>query len=138
MDDASIRGSLAQFMFFRWQPEHREEDYALLLAACRSSDVPIVEAPAPEQESSSFGWRKWLILVASLGLLVALLGYFSPYSERFIQRHSDTEMRVAGTGKNHRRHDRTRANAAHRRQEQRQRPIDSAAGVRARVPASRG
>ena len=90
MDDAPIRGSLEQFKYIRWQPEHREEDYALLLAACRASGAPIVEAPAPEQESSSFGRRNWLILVPSLGLLVALL--------TFIQRHSDTEMRVAGTG----------------------------------------
>lgn len=51
LDDAPIRGSLSQFLFIRWQPEHREEEYAKLLEACRASDTPPVESPAPVLES---------------------------------------------------------------------------------------
>jgi hypothetical protein len=51
LDDAPVRGSLGQFLYIRWQPEHREEEYAKLLEACRSSAAPVDEAPAPEQGS---------------------------------------------------------------------------------------
>jgi hypothetical protein len=34
LDDAPIKGSLAQFLYIDWLPEAREEEYAKLLAAC--------------------------------------------------------------------------------------------------------
>ena len=37
LDDAPIKGSLAQFLFINWLPQDREEEYAKLLEACRST-----------------------------------------------------------------------------------------------------
>src|SRR6266581_9099822 len=34
LDDAPIKGSLAQFLFINWRPEDREQEYARLLEAC--------------------------------------------------------------------------------------------------------
>jgi hypothetical protein len=35
LDDAPIKGSLAQFLYINWHPADREQEYAKLLAACR-------------------------------------------------------------------------------------------------------
>jgi hypothetical protein len=35
LDDAPIKGSLAQFLYVDWRPTDREEEYAKLLEACR-------------------------------------------------------------------------------------------------------
>lgn len=35
LDDAPIKGSLAQFLHARWRPEDREQEYSRLLEACR-------------------------------------------------------------------------------------------------------
>ena len=37
LDDAPIKGSLAQFLFINWLPANREQEYAKLLEACRPS-----------------------------------------------------------------------------------------------------
>ena len=36
LDDAPIKGSLAQFLYINWRPEDREQEYPRLLDACRS------------------------------------------------------------------------------------------------------
>ena len=36
LDDAPIKGSLAQFLYINWLPADREQEYAKLLEACRS------------------------------------------------------------------------------------------------------
>ena len=36
LDAAPIKGSLAQFLYIDWLPEHHEQEYAKLLEACRS------------------------------------------------------------------------------------------------------
>jgi hypothetical protein len=40
LDDAPIKGSLAQFRYINWHPQEREQEYAKLLEACRSSAAP--------------------------------------------------------------------------------------------------
>src|SRR5438093_9020427 len=35
LDDAPIKGSLAQFLYIKWLPQDREQEYAKLLEACR-------------------------------------------------------------------------------------------------------
>ena len=40
LDDAPIKGSLAQFLYINWLPADREEQYAKLLASCRLSTEP--------------------------------------------------------------------------------------------------
>ena len=44
LDDAPIKGSLAQFLYINWLPEEREKEYVKLLAACQpenNKEVPI-------------------------------------------------------------------------------------------------
>jgi len=42
LDDASIKGSLAQFVYIKWLPEDREQEYATLLEACWPPAKPSV------------------------------------------------------------------------------------------------
>lgn len=41
LDDAPIKGSLAQFLYINWLPANREREYAKLLEACRSTTKSI-------------------------------------------------------------------------------------------------
>ena len=43
LDDAPIKGSLAQFLYINWRPADREPEYAKLLEACRPAPRPKVE-----------------------------------------------------------------------------------------------
>ena len=51
LDDAPIKGSLAQFLYIDWLPQKREQEYAKLVEACRPTPKPSVAevAPAPEE-----------------------------------------------------------------------------------------
>ncbi len=40
LDDAPIKGSLAQFLYIKWRPADREQEYAKLLEACRPPARP--------------------------------------------------------------------------------------------------
>ena len=40
LDDAPIKGSLAQFLYINWRPADREQEYAKLLEACRPPMEP--------------------------------------------------------------------------------------------------
>jgi len=44
LDDAPIKGSLAQFLYINWRPAEREQEYAKLLAACRFLDTEFASA----------------------------------------------------------------------------------------------
>jgi hypothetical protein len=48
LDDAPIRGSLAQFLYIDWRPAEPEREYAKLLKACR----PPQGVPTPEQQEA--------------------------------------------------------------------------------------
>ena len=49
LDEAPIKGSLAQFLYVSWLPEDREQEYAKLLEACRPPAKP-AEAEASREE----------------------------------------------------------------------------------------
>jgi len=40
LDDAPIKGSLAQFLYINWLPDVREQEYAKLLESCRPPTKP--------------------------------------------------------------------------------------------------
>jgi small GTP-binding protein len=44
LDEAPLKGSLAQFLYINWLPEVRDHEYAALLEACK----PVVPAPSTE------------------------------------------------------------------------------------------
>ncbi|MGO8926273.1 MAG: TIR domain-containing protein [Limisphaerales bacterium] len=48
LDDAPIKGSLAQFFYITWRPADREQEYAKLLEACQSPAKP----PAAKAEAA--------------------------------------------------------------------------------------
>ncbi len=50
LDDAPIKGSLAQFLYINWLPQDREQEYAKLLEACRRPAEPTaVEAETGDE-----------------------------------------------------------------------------------------
>ncbi len=49
LDDAPIKGSLAQFLYINWRPADREQEYAKLLEACRHP----ANWPQPSRDSES-------------------------------------------------------------------------------------
>jgi hypothetical protein len=55
LDAAPIKGLLAQFLFINWLPEVREQEYAKLLEACRSTAKRPVSATLLTEESSPIG-----------------------------------------------------------------------------------
>ena len=55
LDDAPIKGSLAQFLYINWLPEDREQEYAKLLEACRPPAKPTVAEAEAAREA---GCRK--------------------------------------------------------------------------------
>ena len=53
LDDAPIKGSLAQFLYINWCPADREQEYAKLLEACRRPGVwPLVPAKAGSEKNT--------------------------------------------------------------------------------------
>src|SRR5262245_52660590 len=51
LDEAPIKGSLAQFLYIDWLPEDREQEYAKLLEACRPPAKPsVAEAQAVREQ----------------------------------------------------------------------------------------
>ncbi len=51
LDNAPIKGSLAQFLYINWQPKDREKEYPKLLEACRPASItePIESQAAREK-----------------------------------------------------------------------------------------
>ncbi|MBE2282304.1 MAG: TIR domain-containing protein [Prosthecobacter sp.] len=57
LDNAPIKGSLAQFLYINWRPAERELEYAKLVEACHSStklEVPGLQAGLRAKTGSSF------------------------------------------------------------------------------------
>ena len=40
LDDAPLKGSLAQFLYINWRPNEREQEYPKLLEACNTPSIP--------------------------------------------------------------------------------------------------
>ena len=53
LDDAPIKGSLAQFLYINWHPADRGQEYAKLLEACRPPAKPTVAEVEAEGEQVS-------------------------------------------------------------------------------------
>jgi len=65
LDDAPIKGSLAQFLYINWRPAEREQEYAKLFEACRPPAKPKnVDAPGAGELVSAeaiqldLGWKE--------------------------------------------------------------------------------
>jgi len=54
LDDAPIKGSLAQFLYINWLPTDRKEEYAKLLEACQTRTNSFVT----ENKSSKYSCRE--------------------------------------------------------------------------------
>ncbi|HEY3325223.1 MAG TPA: TIR domain-containing protein [Planctomycetota bacterium] len=52
LDDAPIKGSLAQFLYINWLPKDREKEYAKLLEACRPPEKSAVDAGVADKHVS--------------------------------------------------------------------------------------
>src|SRR5712692_5310893 len=52
LDEAPIKGSLAQFLYINWLVEEREQEYAKLLEACRPPVRPKAEAEAAREQAA--------------------------------------------------------------------------------------
>ena len=50
LDDAPIKGSLAQFLYINWRPEHREQEYPRLFEACHPPAKPPAEEAPPQHD----------------------------------------------------------------------------------------
>jgi small GTP-binding protein len=64
LDEAKIKGSLAQFLFIDWHPKERAENYSKLLEACRVAGTRIAGIPTQGPERT-----------VRLGKLHALVAY---------------------------------------------------------------
>ena len=60
LDDAPIKGSLAQFLYINWLPEVREHEYAKLLEACRNP-MNWPSTPNPEPNPAALKHRSILV-----------------------------------------------------------------------------
>jgi tetratricopeptide (TPR) repeat protein len=49
LDNAPIKGTLAQFLYINWLPEFQSQEYPKLLEACRLPAKPLAESPMPEE-----------------------------------------------------------------------------------------
>ena len=81
LDEAPIKGSLAQFLYINWLAEEREQEYAKLLEACRP------EADAVREQTVE--------RAIQLDYEGAILAYaFSPDGKRALSGSGDTTVRL--------------------------------------------
>ena len=88
LDDAPIKGSLAQFLYINWLPENREQEYAKLLEACRPPAKPtVVEAEAAGEQFAE--------KIITLDSEAEILTYaFSPDGKRALTGGEDETVRL--------------------------------------------
>ena len=116
LDDAPIKGSLAQFLYINWLPKNREQEYAKLLEACRPpAKPPTVEsevAPAQVAEkvikldldyeeniwAYAFSPDRKRALSASGGKTVQLWDVEAGHCVRVFEGHTSHVMSVAWSG----------------------------------------
>ena len=88
LDEAPIKGSLAQFLYINWLPEDREQEYAKLLEACRPPAKPTAaEAEAAREQVAE--------KVIQLDYKATILAYaFSPDGKRALTGGKDKTVRL--------------------------------------------
>jgi hypothetical protein len=88
LDDAPIKGSLAQFLFINWCPADREHEYQKLLEACRPPAIPAVSEAAGAGKQTA---EKTIQLNCS----VPISSYvFSPDGKRAISNGDNSPIRL--------------------------------------------
>ena len=89
LDEAEIKGSLAQFLYINWLPEEaREQEYAKLLEACR----PPQTRTAEEQELARARFEEKVRLLGHSGVVNSVA--FSPDGTRALSGSEDKTVRL--------------------------------------------
>ncbi|MCX6925078.1 MAG: TIR domain-containing protein [Verrucomicrobia bacterium] len=88
LDDAPIKGSLAQFLYINWRPADRENEYAKLLEACRPpGKASVVEADVVREQAAVLAFQ-----LDSKALIHAYA--FSADGRRVLTGGSDNSVRL--------------------------------------------
>jgi hypothetical protein len=88
LDDAPIKGSLAQFVYINWRPADCEQEYAKLLEACRRHDNwPSTEATLNPDEI-----REDRVLTGHEGSVRSIV--FSPNGTQALSGSEDRTLRI--------------------------------------------
>jgi small GTP-binding protein len=88
LDNAPIKGSLAQFLYSDWRSAKREQEYGRLIEACRHA----AELPPPEAEAASSEIRRTFIQLRAEAGIDAYA--FSPDGSRVLTGCSDKIVRL--------------------------------------------
>jgi hypothetical protein len=88
LDEAPIKGSLAQFFYVNWLPEDREQEYTKLLEACR----PPVKPPAAEAQAAGEQVAEKAIPLDSKAQIWVYA--FSPDGKRALTGGNDKTVRL--------------------------------------------
>jgi small GTP-binding protein len=87
LDDATIKGSLAQFLYMNWLPADRDHAYAKLLRACRPPGKPVGKAPTVREDIAEKAIR--------LDYKATVWAYeFRPDEKRVLTGQDDSTMRL--------------------------------------------
>ncbi len=86
LDDAPIKGSLAQFLYINWMAEEREAEYARLLEACR---------PRPRPPRLTEAQERFQVAVLSLGHTASVWSVaWSPDGQQALSGADDNTVRL--------------------------------------------
>lgn len=88
LDDAPIKGSLAQFLYVNWLSADREQEYAKLFEACRPPAIPGAENIPSAHEQAA---EKVIQLDYKSGIFALA---FSPDGTRVLTGSDDTTIRL--------------------------------------------
>jgi len=111
LDDAPIKGSLAQFLYVNWLQDDREQEYAKLLEACRGPAKPSSIEMLPDGDQSAektfqlkclsyisvyaFNRDGTRVITAGRGNAARLWNLKTGYSLRVFEGHTSTIATVA-------------------------------------------
>ncbi|MCI0354595.1 MAG: TIR domain-containing protein, partial [Acidobacteria bacterium] len=90
LDEAPIKGSLAQFLYINWLPEDREREYTKLLEACR----PPAKPSAAEAEATRERVEEKTIQLDYQGARGIFAYVFSPDGKRALTGANDKTVRL--------------------------------------------
>jgi len=86
LDDAPIKGSLAQFLYINWLPANREQEYSKLIDSCR----PIMQNPMTDAALDQNSQK-----IIQLDFKAQILSYaFSPDRKRLLSGSTEGSVRI--------------------------------------------